>query len=53
MPERNALQFMKERFPGRIQDLLMEFGKVGDALGVSVYAWVGLSRDIFVESRKF
>jgi tRNA nucleotidyltransferase (CCA-adding enzyme) len=41
-------KFMKERFPGRIHDLLTEFGKVGDTLGVSVYAVGGFVRDILL-----
>jgi tRNA nucleotidyltransferase (CCA-adding enzyme) len=46
-------KFMKERFPGRIHDLLMEFGKVGDALGVSVYAVGGFVRDILLRVENF
>ena len=41
-------KFMKERFPERIQNLLMEFGRVGDALGYSVYAVGGFVRDLLL-----
>jgi tRNA nucleotidyltransferase (CCA-adding enzyme) len=46
-------KFMKERFPGRVLDLLMEFGKVGDAMGVSVYAVGGFVRDILLRVENF
>jgi len=42
-------QFMTERFPERIQNLLMEFGKVGDELGYSVYAVGGFVRDLLMK----
>jgi tRNA nucleotidyltransferase (CCA-adding enzyme) len=41
-------KLMKERFPDRILDLLMEFGKVGDQLGYSVYAVGGFVRDLLM-----
>jgi tRNA nucleotidyltransferase (CCA-adding enzyme) len=41
-------KLMKERFPERILDLLMEFGKAGDQLGYSVYAVGGFVRDLLM-----
>jgi tRNA nucleotidyltransferase (CCA-adding enzyme) len=41
-------KFMKERFPERIHNLLIEFGRVGDALGFSVYAVGGFVRDLLL-----
>jgi tRNA nucleotidyltransferase (CCA-adding enzyme) len=41
-------KLMKERFPERLQNLLMEFGKVGDELGYSVYAVGGFVRDLLM-----
>jgi tRNA nucleotidyltransferase (CCA-adding enzyme) len=46
-------KFMKERFPDRIQKLLMEFGRVGDALGYSVYAVGGFVRDLLLRVENF
>jgi tRNA nucleotidyltransferase (CCA-adding enzyme) len=45
--------FMKERFPERIHNLLLEFGKVGDALGYSVYAVGGFVRDLLLRVENF
>ena len=41
-------KFMKEQFPDRIHNLLIEFGKVGDELGYSVYAVGGFVRDLLL-----
>ncbi|MGA2316756.1 MAG: CBS domain-containing protein [Thermodesulfobacteriota bacterium] len=41
-------KFMKEQFPNRIHNLLIEFGKVGDELGYSVYAVGGFVRDLLL-----
>jgi tRNA nucleotidyltransferase (CCA-adding enzyme) len=41
-------KLMKERFPERIQTLLIEFGKVGDELGYAVYAVGGFVRDLLM-----
>jgi tRNA nucleotidyltransferase (CCA-adding enzyme) len=46
-------KFMKERFPERIHNLLMEFGKVGDELGYSVYAVGGFVRDLLLGVENF
>jgi tRNA nucleotidyltransferase (CCA-adding enzyme) len=46
-------QLMKERFPERIQNLLMEFGRVGDELGYSVYAVGGFVRDLLMRVENF
>jgi tRNA nucleotidyltransferase (CCA-adding enzyme) len=46
-------KFMKERFPERIHNLLMEFGRVGDALGYSVYAVGGFVRDLLLRVENF
>jgi tRNA nucleotidyltransferase (CCA-adding enzyme) len=46
-------KFMKERFPERIQSLLMECGRVGDALGYSVYAVGGFVRDLLLRVENF
>jgi tRNA nucleotidyltransferase (CCA-adding enzyme) len=46
-------KLMKERFPERLQDLLMEFGRVGDALGYSVYAVGGFVRDLLMRVENF
>ncbi len=46
-------QLMKERFPERIQKLLIEFGKVGDELGFSVYAVGGFVRDLLMRIENF
>jgi len=44
---------MKERFPERIYDLLVEFGRVGDELGYSVYAVGGFVRDLLLRVENF
>jgi len=46
-------QFMKERFPEHIHNLLVEFGKVGDELGYSVYAVGGFVRDLLLRMENF
>jgi tRNA nucleotidyltransferase (CCA-adding enzyme) len=46
-------KFMKERFPERIHNLLMEFGQVGDELGYSVYAVGGFVRDLLLRVENF
>jgi len=46
-------KFMKERFPERIHNLLMEFGRVGDALGYPVYAVGGFVRDLLLRVENF
>jgi tRNA nucleotidyltransferase (CCA-adding enzyme) len=46
-------KLMKGRFPERLQDLLMEFGRVGDALGYSVYAVGGFVRDLLMRVENF
>jgi tRNA nucleotidyltransferase (CCA-adding enzyme) len=46
-------KLMKERFPERIHNVLMEFGKVGDALGYAVYAVGGFVRDLFLRVENF
>jgi len=46
-------KFMKERFPERIHNLLTEFGRVGDALGYSVYAVGGFVRDLLLRVENF
>jgi len=46
-------KFMKERFPERIHNLLMEFGRVGDALGYAVYAVGGFVRDLLLRVENF
>jgi len=46
-------QLMKERFPERIQNLLIEFGRVGDELGFSVYAVGGFVRDLLMRIENF
>ena len=46
-------KFMRERFPDRIHYLLMEFGKVGDDLGYSVYAVGGFVRDLLLKVENF
>ena len=46
-------KFMKERFPERIHNLLIEFGKVGDELGYSVYAVGGFVRDLLLRVENF
>ena len=46
-------KFMKERFPERIHNLLMEFGRVGDVLGYAVYAVGGFVRDLLLKVENF
>jgi len=46
-------KFMKERFPERIHNLLMEFGRVGDALGYAVYSVGGFVRDLLLRVENF
>jgi tRNA nucleotidyltransferase (CCA-adding enzyme) len=51
--KRMLSKLMEERLPGRIRDLLMECGRVGDALGVSVYAVGGFVRDLLMGMENF
>jgi tRNA nucleotidyltransferase (CCA-adding enzyme) len=46
-------KFMKERFPERIRNLLMEFGRVGDELGYSVHAVGGFVRDLLLRVENY
>jgi tRNA nucleotidyltransferase (CCA-adding enzyme) len=46
-------KLMKERFPERLHNLLMEFGRVGDELGYSVYAVGGFVRDLLMRVENF
>jgi tRNA nucleotidyltransferase (CCA-adding enzyme) len=46
-------KLMKERFPEPLYNLLMEFGKVGDELGYSVYAVGGFVRDLLLKVENF
>lgn len=46
-------KLMKERFPDRIQNLLVEFGNVGDDLGYSVFAVGGFVRDLLMRVENF
>jgi tRNA nucleotidyltransferase (CCA-adding enzyme) len=46
-------KLMAERFPDRIHDLLIEFGKVGDLLGDAVYAVGGFVRDLLMRVDNF
>jgi len=46
-------KLMKERFPERIHNLLMEFGGIGDALGYAVYAVGGFVRDLLLRVENF
>lgn len=46
-------KLMGERFPDRIHDLLIEFGKVGDLLGYAVYAVGGFVRDLLMRVDNF
>jgi tRNA nucleotidyltransferase (CCA-adding enzyme) len=46
-------KLMKERFPERIHNLLMEFGRVGDALGYAVHAVGGFVRDLLLRVENF
>ncbi len=51
--EKMISKLMKERFPERIQALLMEFGKVGDELGYPVYAVGGFVRDLLMRVENY
>jgi tRNA nucleotidyltransferase (CCA-adding enzyme) len=46
-------KLMKERFPERLHSLLVEFGKVGDELGYSVYAVGGFARDLLMRVENY
>ncbi|MFB3884296.1 MAG: CBS domain-containing protein [Thermodesulfobacteriota bacterium] len=46
-------KLMKERFPDRLHNLLVEFGRVGDELGYSVYAVGGFVRDLLMRVENF
>ena len=46
-------KLMEERFPKRIHELLMEFGRVGDGLGYAVYAVGGFVRDLLLRVENF
>jgi len=46
-------KLMKERFPERIHQLLVQFGKVGDDLGYPVYAIGGFVRDLLMRVENF
>jgi tRNA nucleotidyltransferase (CCA-adding enzyme) len=46
-------KFMEERFPERIHDLLVKFGKVGDELAYPVYAVGGFVRDLLLRVENF
>lgn len=46
-------RLIKEHFPERIQNLLLEFGKIGDELGYSVYAVGGFVRDLIMRVNNF
>lgn len=46
-------KLMRERFPERIHELLVQFGKVGDDLGYSVYAIGGFVRDLLMRVENF
>ncbi len=46
-------KFMKERFPERLYNLLIEFGRAGDELGYSVYAVGGFVRDLLLKVENF
>ena len=46
-------KFMKERFPERIHNLLMEFGRGGDELGYSVHAVGGFVRDLLLRVENY
>jgi tRNA nucleotidyltransferase (CCA-adding enzyme) len=46
-------KLMQERFPERVHDLLMEFGRIGDELGYSVYAVGGFVRDLLMRVENF
>ncbi len=46
-------RLIREHFPERIQNLLLEFGKIGDELGYSVYAVGGFVRDLIMRVDNF
>ena len=46
-------QLMKERFPERIRNLLVDFGRVGDDLGYTVFAVGGFVRDLLMRVENF
>ncbi len=46
-------KLMRERFPERVHNLLIEFGRVGDALGYFVYAVGGFVRDLLLRVENF
>ncbi len=46
-------KLMKERVPEHLDNLLMEFGRVGDELGYSVYAVGGFVRDLLMRVENF
>jgi len=46
-------KLMKERFPGKLHQLLAEFGRVGDELGYSVYSVGGFVRDLLMRVESF
>jgi tRNA nucleotidyltransferase (CCA-adding enzyme) len=46
-------KLMKERFPEKFHQWLMEFGRVGDALGYAVYAVGGFVRDLLMRVENF
>ena len=46
-------KLMEERFPDPLYNLLMEFGRVGDELGYSVFAVGGFVRDLLLRVENF
>ena len=46
-------KLMEERFPEPLYNLLMDFGRVGDELGYSVYAVGGFVRDLLLRVENF
>ena len=46
-------KLMEERFPESLYNLLMEFGRVGDDLGYSVFAVGGFVRDLLLRVENF
>jgi tRNA nucleotidyltransferase (CCA-adding enzyme) len=46
-------KLMEERFPERIHNLLIEFGRVGDAMEYPVYAVGGFVRDLLLRVENF
>jgi tRNA nucleotidyltransferase (CCA-adding enzyme) len=47
--KKNMATMLKERLPGRIIDLLKEFGAVADRLGYNAYLVGGVVRDVFLK----